>query len=130
MAILSKLLGVLNPFLPHILSVIALITTFIWYSNAQYKAGEAAAQARFDALQNTAKVNQQELEAVLQTQMDETTNQTKEVLDGLGVRQTELRTTIIREIEKEPRLSDPEQGLSDGLLEAVNKARQETHGHD
>ena len=118
---------VVKTFFPHILSTLAIVGLLYWYTDQQYKAGEQAATDRFDKMQAQTKVQQEEMSEYVDKAIGDIMANTNDRLSHLDARGTNTETTIIKEIESDPKQSDPDEGISEGMLAALNDAIKETY---
>lgn len=124
---LKGILAIIKTFLPKLLPFVLLGGSLVWYSNVLYKEGEKAADERHAELQKEVKAQQDEMEQMINAAVGTITKDSLDRLNAIDIQTVEHKTTIIREIEKDSRYSDPEQGISDTMLNTLNEARKESH---
>ena len=108
---------------PHI-AVVAAIAAIIWWiddnaadrTREQLAAASAASEIRLRA---DLRQSEQRLAETLHG-IDRSVTDQLAAIDLVG---TVIQPTVTREIIRDPRLSDPDAGLTAGLLAAVNRAR-------
>lgn len=116
---------------PYIGAALALLGA-VWYIDHRgFKRAEAEATAR----ENAARLQEQRLVILIKTLTNESeqrmqtffNNQNTQLVQALGQIETTSRTvvqpTLVREISNDPRLSDVNSGITDGMLEALNTSR-------
>lgn len=116
---------------PYIGAALALLGA-VWYIDHRgFKRAEAEATAR----ENAARLQEQRLVILIKTLTNESeqrmqtffNNQNTQLVQALGQIETTSRTvvqpTLVREINNDPRFSDPDRGITDGMLGAINTAR-------
>jgi len=116
---------------PYIGGVL-LLGAAVWFlDNRGYERAEAEAAARdterklqlaaFNILM-AQKVDG--LEDSMQTSINESDARVMGQMDRIGVvNRTIIQPTLVKEIQSEPRFSDPAAGITDGMLNELNRAR-------
>lgn len=117
--------------LPYGLAALAILGA-VWYIDHQgYKRAQTQAQlqkAQDDQRQAEANLKMEravgDLEKQLQSIVTQHDAQLYSRLSGIDTtNKTIIQPTITREIQNAPRLSDPNLGITDGLLHGLNRAR-------
>ena len=116
---------------PYLGAVLALGAA-VWYIDHRgFKRAEAEATAR----ENAERLQEQRLVILIKTMTRDSeqrmqvllNNQNTQLADALGQIETTSRTivqpTLVREISNDPRFSDPDRGITDGMLGAINTSR-------
>lgn len=99
---------------------------FCWYTSTLIQETTNIQNKKFDAIQAELAQGQNEMKEYLGNVADEVNNNTDTRFNEIDTKTVESHTTIIKEVENNPRLADENQGLTEGLLTEVNKARGET----
>ena len=120
--------AILFRFLPHIAIVLAVLAG-VWYIDnrgydraiADRDARDAKARAQWDARIEALSIK-------LGTDIADIDLTATRTIERIGtIEKTIVQPTIQREIILEKRLSDPAAGITDGLCQAINAARAESH---
>lgn len=109
--------------LPHILGVSAILGALWWLDHRGYVRGQddAARERLITAIMLTRSARQ--TEQLLGEQINAFGARYEEGRSVIQTTRTIIQPTVTKEIIREPRLSDPAAGLTDGLLHEVNRAR-------
>lgn len=116
---------------PYVGGVLLLLGA-VWYIDHRgYERAEAEATAR----ENERKLQLAEfnrilaekvdgLEDSMQTSINDSASRLMTQVDQIGVvNRTIIQPTLVKEIQSEPRFTDPSLGITDGMLRELNRAR-------
>ncbi len=110
-------------FLPHIGIALALGLAVWWIDHAGYGRAMADRDRRDAAMLTQVRAELRQSERRLMDKMAANDALFTHLIEGIDQIDRSTQSTIAREIARDPRLSDPRLGLSDGMLDAVNRAR-------
>ena len=123
---LKKIWGFIKPFVPQLVMVLSLAVGFYSYTNQMVEIGKIEANKKFDSIQNELKTNQAEMKKYLDQNALDIKNHTDNRFNQIDMTKTEVHNTILKSAESEPRTTDENLGLTQDMLDAVNKGRAET----
>ncbi len=117
------MLAFLKLFGPHIAIALALGGA-IWYLDHQgYQRATRDAEARDLKLRTDLQADLRGVEQALSQKLAAIDADTASARAGIATARTIIQPTIVKELTRETRYSDPAAGLSDGLRAAVDRAR-------
>lgn len=118
----------IRPLLPHI-AIAAAILFAIWridqngYNRAKDQAEKAELERKNMELRLNAKI-----ETAIGEGLDQIETTARTAISEIDVTErTVVMPTITKEIRSDPRYTDPAAGISDGLLDSLNRARGASH---
>jgi hypothetical protein len=120
--------GWLIRYMPHALIVLAVLAGVWWIHSSGYDAAMRDRDVR-DA--QMAKHIDEKVQGAVENMTAQISNIEMQTVTKLErtheVQRTIVQPQIQKEIVRETRFTDPAAGLSDGLCEAINRARSESH---
>lgn len=111
---------------PQFIIGVLIVAAFVGYSNYLYNRGKKEADQRYQELEEEAGKRHDAMEQSLKLQFSELRGDMIKRMGDLDKTQTTSHTTIINEAKTDPRLTDPEKGITDNMLQAINDARKES----
>lgn len=115
--------AILLRFLPHLLVIVAIIGAVWWINDAGYDRAMSDRDAADAKMLSQIRTEQRRSEQRLAIAINAIDAAVASQIAGIDATHTETRRVIEREIIREPRLSDPAAGLTDGLFDAINRER-------
>ncbi|MCW2361604.1 MULTISPECIES: hypothetical protein [Sphingobium] len=109
--------------LPHVLGVSAILGALWWLDNRGYVRGQADAERERMITAVMLTRSARETEQAIGEQINAASARYEQGRSALQATRTIIQPTVTKEIIREPRLSDPAAGLTDGLYREVNRAR-------
>jgi hypothetical protein len=113
----------LKPFLPHIGVVLALLGAIWWLDHQGYERATRDAEARDMKLRTALQADLRGVEQALSQKLAAIDADTASARAGIAAARTIIQPTIVKELTRETRYSDPAAGLSGGLRAAVDRTR-------
>lgn len=116
---------------PYIGAVLALLGA-VWYidhrgyERAEQEAADREAERKADLAAFVVELGKsaRSLEGTMQTAINASDAQLVNTLNGLELtNRTIIQPTLVKEIQSEARFSDPNAGITDGMLRELNRAR-------
>jgi len=126
---LSKFKSVLNFLkdnLPLFICIAVVIFVIICYTNHVYKLSQDQADQKYAKMQAAAQKQQADMHELLNKAVIQIDQDITKKFDKIDTVTAASKTTVVKEVAKNPRLSDPNQGITDDMLTAINNARKET----
>ncbi len=125
MKFLKKLKSFFKPNKEVFFLAISLLAA-LWAVNIKLTETEISGAKKMEKLRDDIRAERAALETRLDSAVVEIQNHTALRIAEIDLKAAETKLIITKEIEETPRLKDPEQGVTDTMLVAINKARKET----
>lgn len=123
---MSFLLRIFGSIWPQLLIAAAILGGVAWIDHNGYQRAEKAAIAR----ENAAELAAQNRQAAIQKQIADGLSQidaaNAERISQINATRSTVNTVIQKEIASSPRFTAPAEGITPAMLDALNKAREES----
>lgn len=117
------MMALLRPLLPHIAAVTAIVALFWWLDHRGYERARADMASDAARIENRLRIDLRESERRLGDRMMAIDRDMSARIASLDqIHRTIIQPTLLKELTRETRYSDPASGISDGLRAEVNRA--------
>lgn len=122
-------------FLPYGAAVLALVAA-VWYidhrgyQRAQHQAEEREKDRKLQLAATAILINKalDNTENRMQGIVNQSDRSLTDKINGIDtVNKTIIQPTLIKEIANDPRFTNPDLGITDGMLDSINSARKQSH---
>ncbi len=115
--------GWLRPFLPHIAAVAAILSVMWWLDHRGYSRAKEDMAAQAARIENRVRAELRAAETRLTDQMAANDRAVAGQIAAIdAVHRTVIQPTIMRELTREKRFTDPASGIPDSVRGEVNRA--------
>lgn len=117
---------IISPFIPHIAIAALLLGCVAWIDHRGYKRAEADAEARWKEQIAIAAAETRRIEGAIGGATQIIDRNTAARVNQIRVNRQTIVQNITKEVINDPRYSDPDNALSDGVWKNINRARSES----
>lgn len=126
MPFIAGILGFVKPYLGKAFLIIAAVIAFKLYTDSLVQKGIDKANEKFEQLQSKNEKDQKEMETFISGKINDITLSLKDQKIEIQDKTNKTNTIILQEAAKDPSQTNVDEGITQGMLDAINAARKET----